>query len=862
MTVAATERPHPLWQSPLLMVLLLGGAFVLIDGLFRNQLFEQAIWSPQELEWFIWPPQGVNALIAILLLGGFGGSVLARVSLMWRQWAVGIASLYAAATVGLGPLAGVVLMLAAAWCVGDWLVERIGLGTSPIGNRDTAVGNALRAALGLACCVTLMQALACWPVNYSMVYLALFAGIIVARHGSLLALGHLLVSPATVNGKGTAAAAGALVFTALLHLVVAAKPEVGHDALSLHLLVPAYVADHSAWHFDITRSVVSLMPMGADWLYTLAYLVGGQYAARFANLACLGLTVVLLYGLLLPRVGQFAARILVAVFLSTPLLGLESGSLFVENFWMLMLFSAAAVSQNEGNYRSRWLAVCLLLAMAMATKVMTVFVLPVFLVFAVWQTRLENVSRREVLISFVSGLALLVVIGGWPYWLALWKTGNPVFPFMNQVFKSPFFDGTKPFDNPDFTQRLSASILYDFTFYTNRYLEAQPGGAGFQWILLLPASFAAMLFARGARMAWGWLLGIVLFVSVFLQFAYLRYAVPTTAFLTLGMAPLFSAVTAGIAVRRQALVLAVGVLGLNTWFFAASGWYHKGLFEPDHFHYVLGAAPERALVAQLNRVDPHARTLFIDNFFAAGLKGVAFGDNWYFPRLKEEFVRVRSRKNFIDNFFAMHLQNNDLGNKWHLFGPKAEPAGASSEEAFISVLHRHSIDYVIGRRKMLSRYGVIAGTPESSFDLVNEAGGAVLLRLRYGAGFSKELLQNGDFSGGVAHWQMVGGVVFQPGSVRVTLRDNLLQAVAVSPGELYKVSLRAVCQAPAMVRLQVNWHDSAGNFLGTFLKPRPCNGGAEFIEVAEAPAQAASAFYYVGAQDERPVDVVNVSLMR
>ena len=66
------------------------------------------------------------------------------------------------------------------------------------------------------------------------------------------------------------------------------KPEVSTDGLAMHLAIAADIANHHAFTFDFRQFIWALMPMGADYCYALAYMLGGENAARLLNLVMLG----------------------------------------------------------------------------------------------------------------------------------------------------------------------------------------------------------------------------------------------------------------------------------------------------------------------------------------------------------------------------------------------------------------------------------------------------------------------------------------------------------------------------------------------------------------------------------------------
>ena len=127
-----------------------------------------------------------------------------------------------------------------------------------------------------------------------------------------------------------------MIFVLLLHWLAALAPEAGPDALAMHLMVPSSVARLHQWSFDVTSHLWAVAPMGADWCFTLAYMLDGEAAARLLNLVFLLAIVALLFAIIRKWLPAAPALLLVALFAATPLVQLVTGSLFVENFWALL----------------------------------------------------------------------------------------------------------------------------------------------------------------------------------------------------------------------------------------------------------------------------------------------------------------------------------------------------------------------------------------------------------------------------------------------------------------------------------------------------------------------------------------------
>jgi len=104
----------------------------------------------------------------------------------------------------------------------------------------------------------------------------------------------------------------------------------------------------------------------------------------------------------------------------------------------------------------------------------------------------ERPRRRTALAS----LALLVACSAPPYAVAWAKTGNPVFPFLNERFRSPLLPAGAEIRDSRFHRPLTWRTAYDLTFHTNLYYEGQRGSFGFQQMIFAALAIAAALVVR------------------------------------------------------------------------------------------------------------------------------------------------------------------------------------------------------------------------------------------------------------------------------------------------------------------------------------------------------------------------------
>ncbi len=451
--------------------------------------------------------------------------------------------------------------------------------------------------LGLACCMLTVQVLVHFPVNYPLVY------------GSLLAIPLLfnwqVIKQYTLPpGEGSAAQAFGL-FPLLCHWLVVLKPETGPDALSMHLANPMSIAFRHQGSFDVRHMIRAAMPMGGDWVYLLGVLLGGEFAARLLNLAMLAIIATLIFRASLRWVGRTQAWLLVALFASLPVVQMVTGSLFVENIWAVFLL-AAYLSVDDA------LLCGIFAGAAVMTKLLAAaFALPILF------------SKRP-------KIAALALAGLWalpPYIEAYVRTGNPVFPYMNTIFKSPFYDTQTPFVDDRLNEKLNPAVLYRLTFDTHKYVEGQDGAFGFQMLLLLPL----VLLAAVKRPFQEWrTLAVVLVSSLLILSAapHMRYLYPAMAISSI----LFALLLAELG--NTGTLLVVACTAANLCFLPAASWIHKD-FAWNPFdqaaadRFLTAGAPTRKLIAYMNEQHPGQPVLFLETLEVAGLHATEFSNSWH-----------------------------------------------------------------------------------------------------------------------------------------------------------------------------------------------------------------------------------------
>ena len=516
--------------------------------------------------------------------------------------------------------------------------------------------------IGICAWIGVMSITASMKFHYAPVYVAaLLAPLGVCWRHALSVLSSLrqaLVRPGATT-RGTERAWITLLLTVLvLHLFIVAKPEVGYDANAMHLQFARLFAEYHRWRFDVTRYAWAVMPLGADYAFGAAYMLGGESATRLLNFCFGGLLCLIAYQLICRYARREIALVSVCLFASTPLAFLETGTLHVENLWIAFLLGTLLLTFDYVTRRSATTlaAFATLCAGAMQTKLIgLIWVAPLVLYFGYLVSRrqgagVRTINRRALLLILAATL-----LAAWPYANAWMRTGNPVFPFFNEVFRSPYFDSGSSFTNPLYVVPLRPWSIYELFFSSGRFIEGREGAAGFHWLLLLPVILLAFLRRRPLAQWLCLALAALFFVAVFPQQAYLRYLLPVLLLITVLGGWALSDLSWTRSARVALLVVGGTLCLLNLQFMFAGSWTNEkiclscSLDSQARAHYIDTFLPDRAVAAYLNDTLPQARIGFftLNSPGASGYIGYSRAANWHDVEVFQALMEANSAEDVL-----------------------------------------------------------------------------------------------------------------------------------------------------------------------------------------------------------------------
>lgn len=242
-------------------------------------------------------------------------------------------------------------------------------------------------------------------------------------------------APAAVREKWSRASAGAVAVVAasvpfaLVLLIRTGLPPVEWDVLVYHLYIPKVFAEGHGFVY-LPHLVYASMPLGAEMMFTWAYLWDGLGAAAAVAPLLNILTVIATWRLARRYLDGLWAAAAAALLLFTPSFATAVGSSYVD--FVVGAFAVMALVVYLNGFR-RYADAALagvLLGAAVAVKYTAAYALVAFLpIIGV------DVIKRKVPLRYAAAF-LITAFAVFAPWLvkAFVERGNPVFPFLYGVF--------------------------------------------------------------------------------------------------------------------------------------------------------------------------------------------------------------------------------------------------------------------------------------------------------------------------------------------------------------------------------------------------------------------------------------------
>ena len=825
------------YKSNILLAACIGILLLSLYGTLQANWYSQSFWSDNEIrDHFNIVAIALFFFYALLFFSGI--TFFAILSIPFFCY-VGI--------VGIGPVAAVLWMWACAIAIGSYVAKLVGV--------DINTKSCLRfAAIGFAMIGIIISILAHFKCNFPSVYCFLFSALGIFAALQIIAKRQLrlpsfrLLSPQKRSIPEILLASLTMLGLTLI-LIVTTLPDFGHDALSMHLNIPARMLENAKWNFDVTQYVWAVMPFGGDWLYIPPYFFAGEQGVKLLNSSFILATGLACYKLLVPKIRPSFAYAVPALLFTLPLTYLEIGSTFIEApLTFFFLFCLIEVLSPYQNKRGSWILFGIIAGYTCSIKLTGVLIIPFIFMGALSRSH----QRQFEAISFsrlFSAILVFSIFSLPTYLVAFLKTGNPVFPFFNSFFQSPFFPITGDFTNALFKIDLTFASYWNMSIHSKSFGEFETDGAIGVTMVFLPilSILAAMFYRRWWTMAA--LCAIFAYIfAVFHNQAYLRYAFPIFPWILLsGIWALSTISFASFFATLSIFVLCA----IHIFCFPTSTWIlqHVDLFS---------MWKPSAQIEMKRQLKPELIAADIVNKMSVG---------------EPKRILVLG----LDPIYSQ-LPGDAIADSWHSWSYLSV---ANKDKDLISSIQRTESDIIIHTIKRgYPRESEIMEITNELFRINDVRVGLIKPELI----FTKERLQGTDLGSDQGlHWQS-SGAVFSADGVEVNIEHPIIQQVIldfskqdiepvrrarfIQPTPIEKkishkvlLSMRASCPIGQLFRSQINWSDTKNAFISTDIQIHECSPlGVDIQRTLTIPENAANAMVYGTSYDARVVKIHRISL--
>jgi hypothetical protein len=248
------------------------------------------------------------------------------------------------------------------------------------------------------------------------------------------------------------------------------------------------VSIHGLWHFNpefVMAIDPSILPQSA---YTAVYVLGGEYAIRLLHYGLFFVGFLLIEGYVRKTFNRAVAFYTTLTLILTPFLLMEFGVVYTDSFYFFsaILFFIYFINIIHNLTLETLNYYFILCAFIMLTKLQGMFIIiPCSIILLV-----SIISQREfcAIAYALSGLFLFTLILTPILAHNYLVSGNPIFPWFNKVFQSPWFVSDMNFQG-EWQKPLSWDSLYDITFYGASYIQNINYSLGVSYFIFLPFIF-------------------------------------------------------------------------------------------------------------------------------------------------------------------------------------------------------------------------------------------------------------------------------------------------------------------------------------------------------------------------------------
>lgn len=371
------------------------------------------------------------------------------------------------------------------------------------------------------------------------------------------------------------------------YLIYGSSPISHYDILTKHLPITIYAAENGEWYTNVTESIVYGEPMVLQYTYSVLFYSMGAYKALTLFNVLLFFTVYVVLCYFIRKIyPQSSMVILAVILLTTPFFFHYSTMFYLEILPLYFLFSAfVAMGKLEAdkiwNNIEMISFLCGCSVFAKLTSVFTIVVMAMVLIFYCVKYVIKNKNIKQAIGKVIRCVTLGLVPSITSLIYIWYKTGNPLFPSYNGIFKSPYFAAMN-FSDP-FTNKLSLSFdsLINIVFHTEKNIELYAGGFGvfLLFIFVLPLGAVLLILKKELRqnfeyIVWATVTIVAYIFNTFTTYN-LRYYfavwVLLACVITIGISICLSSLPLEILRNAASIILCAVILGPNLYYIKEHG---------------------------------------------------------------------------------------------------------------------------------------------------------------------------------------------------------------------------------------------------------------------------------------------------
>jgi hypothetical protein len=685
--------------------------------------------------------------------------------------------------------------LAAYALIGRFLMRRVRLKAAYSTNPYLAL------AAGLIAFGWVMQAAAFLPIHNATSYGVCLILIIFAGRRSLLSWfgsAHRgLRSWSDSEDVGLRIAVGMAQATIVFFAFVTRIPEMGTDALMTHLAITTQIVRDGRLIPDPSLLTWAYIPKSMHFAYLPVHILSGEYGLRLMHVV-FGILPAAAVASEVARSGALKSSWLVVAFLvGSPLLLQESASIFVDSYLSFVSVAATlALIQlwRDGFPLRESMLVAALFGGVGAAKLHGLAFAPfagAIFIFGAAEGRLRE--HRWVILG---GAVFVYFIIASPSYVIAWiATGNPLLPFFNQIFRSPFYstDGFRfPFAQPP----IGLAMWRDMAVDGAKYLEGTGPLSMFHIFCFAPLVVLGLTFCRNPSFLIPAVIGLGHIALVIGVQNYLRYHTAGFFILSIAIGLVISHLWKEKVARPVVVMAATTILFANALYAVKGSYLYLGInvwqlaTAEGQARIESWRAPERAIVRATDALlGPNERAAIFWHSFV-GLS--------------------RSDMLPMHPFFGYSA--------WQAFD-RALSAGTPA-----SFFNKYGVTHVILRHgQQFQGSNALFEWLSKHARTVSSNDGAAVYAISAESLFDRVII---PFESPIAGWDRSGTPTQTAGGgLRVSGANLAVRTFDAHDGQQFQLRLRASCTRGEIAWLHINWYDLRGAYMRPDIINRVCGPG-------------------------------------